>query len=461
MIHELARNATCGRRFAWAARVLMVTALIGHALLAAGAEDYAAFKRRALAPLEATYGKAIADHPQDPALSQFQDRLRQIDAAAEALLARLRALEASSLDSMLDAQTPLPGPAQRVKSTASASETYLEYAADFSATLPRPSLSDEAMKFLLNYYAASFNASRDYIARRCRPLLAANPKLSREVLQLAAVLPWLQVSDETWAPADLAALPPWMQEASALEILEDFALSIRRPLTAYVLANQRKPAAERSPRQLGLPVYLRDAAERLLQNREYHAALYCLKTAVDLAEKENRPGEVAWLRFRRAELLATVGYANLAAAEVLLLIEKHPQADSYSRATLLRLKYLYESDQVPAVLDESAKYAADARVTPHLAEVLYIRWLALRRVNHLEAAKKLQAEFLERFPRHPLGADMVFASAMASLSASDYPETLRLLDLIEYRYPDSRLVPKVKELQQRLQGSSPASHPQP
>ncbi|MGE5612385.1 MAG: hypothetical protein ACM359_24270 [Bacillota bacterium] len=462
MIKLSAMNGMSGRRrWAWVARIAIASLLVVHVLLAANGEDLAAYKRRVLSPLEAAYRKVMAEQARDPALNRFQERLKEIDAVAEMLLAHLRALEASSLDRMLSDRSQ-PAKTSSAKSSMSASEIYLEYAADFATGLPRPAMSDAAMQSLLSYYAASLIASRDYVARRCRSLVAADGVRSKDALQLAAVLPFLQVSDENWAAGDIAALPAWMQEASALEVLENFALSVRRPVTAYEFANWRKPVAERSPRQVALPAYLRAAAERLLEGREYHAALHCLKTAIDLAEKEDRAGAVTWLRIRRAEVLATVGYSNMAAAEIQQLLEKYPNSDSYSRAAMLRLKYLYESDQFPAAGDEAAKYCSDPRVKPHLAQVLYIRWLALRRLNRLEEAKSVQNAFLEQFPNHPLGADMVFASAMAALARSDYPETLRLLDLIEYRYPTAKLLPRVKELQQRLQPSgSSGQQPQP
>jgi TolA-binding protein len=437
---------------------VIASVLVAHALAAANTEDFAAYKRRILAPLEAAYAKVAAEHGRDPMLNALQERLKQIDAATELLLARVRTLEASSFENMLSDRTRPASVSPRAKNTMSASEIYLEYAADFGASLRRFQLPEEATKTLVSYYTASLNASRDYVAKRCRSGVASG-KPSTELLQLAVVLPFLQVSDERRTAGEIASLPTWMQEPGALETLESFALSIRRPLTAYAFANQRKPAAERSSRQVGLPAYLRAAAERLLEGREYHAALHCLKTATDLAEKENRAGEVAWLRFRRAEVLATVGYSNMAAAEVQQLLERYPKSDSYSRAAMLRLKYLYESDQFPAAIEESSRYCVEERVKPHLPQMLYIRWLALRRVNRLEEAKKVQNAFLEQFPDHPLAADMLFASAMAALATSDYPETLRLLDLIEYRYPNSKLLPKVKELQQRLQSSSQSSHP--
>jgi hypothetical protein len=41
---------------------------------------------------------------------------------------------------------------------------------------------------------------------------------------------------------------------------------------------------------------------------------------------------------------------------------------------------------------------------------------------------------------------------MQALAASDYPEARRTLEFIQYRYPSSPLLAKVKEIQSKLDG---------
>ena len=48
-------------------------------------------------------------------------------------------------------------------------------------------------------------------------------------------------------------------------------------------------------------------------------------------------------------------------------------------------------------------------------------------------------------------ADIYFASAMTALAASDYDQALRMIEIIEYRYPQSRIINKVKQIKQRLE----------
>ena len=46
---------------------------------------------------------------------------------------------------------------------------------------------------------------------------------------------------------------------------------------------------------------------------------------------------------------------------------------------------------------------------------------------------------------------MYFSSAMTALASSDYAEAARLLEIVQYRYPESRLQTKVRKIQKRLQ----------
>ena len=118
---------------------------------------------------------------------------------------------------------------------------------------------------------------------------------------------------------------------------------------------------------------------------------------------------------------------------------------------MLRLKYHYESQQYDTIIEEAPTYQTDPRSKSYLPQILYISWVTHRRENRTDEAEQLQKTFLEKFPGHPLGADMFFASAMTALAASDYDEAQRLLDIIEYRYPESRILPKAKQIKNRIQ----------
>ena len=69
----------------------------------------------------------------------------------------------------------------------------------------------------------------------------------------------------------------------------------------------------------------------------------------------------------------------------------------------------------------------------------------------LEFAQALKQQFLERYSKNPLGVDMYFASAMTAMASGDYEEADRLLEIVEYNYPSSRILQRVKGIRNRLE----------
>jgi hypothetical protein len=237
-------------------------------------------------------------------------------------------------------------------------------------------------------------------------------------------------------------------------MIESFALSVKRPLAAYQFALFQKSAIDKAGRTLPPIDYLRAAAGKLTAASEYHAAIHCLKIAIDLSDTAGRAEDAVALHLQRAEVLSNIGHPKLAAEEAKSLLLKYAESPSFGRAAMLRLKYLYEAEQLQSIAEEAPKYAEDRRAVTHLPQILYIHWQTLRRLDRGDDMKKIQNLFLSRFPEHPLGADMYFASAMNALAAFNYQEAARMLDVIEYRYPKSKIVPKVKEIQGRLRKMS-------
>jgi tetratricopeptide (TPR) repeat protein len=188
----------------------------------------------------------------------------------------------------------------------------------------------------------------------------------------------------------------------------------------------------------------------MITDREYHAGIHCLKVGIELAEQEKREEQAIDLHLQLADVLNNAGHAPLAAEEIKQTLDKYVKSSEYGKVATLRLKYLYEAGQFDKILEEAPTYQADERCKPYLPQIIYISWVAHRRENKLAEADKLQKDFLEKFPEHPLAADLYFAAAMTALAKSDYEEASRLLEIIQYRYPKSKIIDKAKQIQERL-----------
>jgi len=330
-------------------------------------------------------------------------------------------------------------------------EVLAEYQDAFAQGLPRPDVPETTIKTLLGYYAASVRVAGNYIAERGRLVAAIDPRDTADILQLCLVMPFLHIPDLNWTDQNIRDLPEWMKTSENLSHLENFSLRVQRTNTAYQFMLFRLKLNKTD--SLTIPVYpdyLLEAATRLITAREYHAGIYCIKSGISLAEDEKQQETAITLRFQLADLLGTIGHHPLAVQEMKEILNRYPKSDSYAKAAMLYMKYLYESHQYVKILQEASAFQSDPRCKPYLPQILYISWVAHRHEDHVEDANKLQKIFLEKYPDHLLAADMYFASAMMALAASDYEEASRLLELIEYRYPTARVMTKVKDIQKRL-----------
>ncbi len=419
-------------------------------LAGGGGDDYAAFKREALASLQGRYEAVAGANGSDRGVVEFKRRLESVDAVVGLIRNRLRWSGAASLDAMV-AEVAEGGRVSGVtKNSMTAAEILSEYEGEFSGGLARPEVGAEGLKVMLEYYGAAVRAAESYVAGRCRVMGMMDEKLLADAIELSMVVPLLVVSDESWSMAQINSLPEWLRSEKSLEEIEGFALTVRRPLAAYQFAAFRKGAVDKAGRVLSRIEYLREAAAKLWQRSEYHGAMHCVKVAIEIAEAAGKSEDAVSLHLRHAEMLSGMGHAKLAAEEALGLLRKHATSASYGRAAMLRLKYLYESEELGAIVEEAPRYGADWRAGSYLPQIVFIQWQSLRRLERVEEMKKAQELFLGRFPEHPLGAEMHFASAMSALASFDYAEASRLLEIIEYRYPDAKMMPKVKEIQGRL-----------
>lgn len=421
-------------------------------------QGFAAYKRGRLAHLEADLSRIVGAHPKDPAMEAYLRRLELTDKAAQLVLARLEALDLSSLDEVLAEVAP-GGRTTRQKApfkvTASGLTIVAEFADRFAEPLDRPPVSEKEMAVLRAYYDTALKAAASYVAERGWLAQALNKKAAPKTVELSLVMPFLHIPDEKWAPEQIRLLPEWMRKPANLGAAEDVALRAQRPYTAYQIALYRRGQVEAAPSQkLTVPSYMAEAAKTLVKAREYRAAISCIMAGIREATGRESHEEAAGLHLQLAGLYDSIGHTALAADEAKKVLEAFPDSPHRGKVAVFRLKCLYRSGGLEQITKEATQYRADKRCATYMPQIMYISWVAYRRLDRPEKASELQKAFLARFRRHPLAADMYFASAMTSLAAGNYREALRLLEVVEYRYPKSRLIGKVKQVRSKLEGLS-------
>jgi hypothetical protein len=255
----------------------------------------------------------------------------------------------------------------------------------------------------------------------------------------------LEHTDPLWSQLDFVALPDWVRaDAGACAGLEEFALSAARPDAAYWFYCS---ACSQREKPVSISAYLLQHSARMSLIKGRGAAAACLKLAVDQATD---PADIIASRIRLAELLSEMKRHDEAADIVLGLMRVLPKDDDFAKWTVTYLKYLYSSGNDTRLLKEIKGWEGDSRCAACQAELLFINWASTKRLNNTSDAGALKDQFFKNYPDHPLGADIIFGSAMDALEAGDSPNADQLLESIETHYPRWKHIKEVQALREKL-----------
>ena len=409
---------------------------------------YVLAKQKANSSREASFleiARRLADNDQ---MKMVHERLAAIDSVAQQTLAALEAIKASGLDGLLGELTgasgekPMPrDPAKGLLKT---------FQGQFEAALPKPPLSEAELAILAQYCGAALQAAAEYVAAHGAISGCPSPETMNVSARLCLVLPFLQTADPDWTPQQTEQLPEWMRTPEALAACEAFALENRRHVTAFCFAACRLKHLEASSPPLDQVDYFSELATARDITGDYAEEVSLLQTAMAAAGRQERLDKAEALRFRLAEAHKNSAQYALAAAEYGGILKDFAESPKWGQAALERLTCLYQAQAFEAVAQEGERYRADPRCKSCLPQLTYVNWVACRKLNRLGQADALGKWFLQQYPDHRLGADMVFADAMTKLTEGDYAKSAELLTEIESRYPDSSMIPRVQAIRSRL-----------
>ncbi len=407
-----------------------------------------------------TISRKYANHPQ---MQAFKRRLELINDVKKDIEQSFTQQRQQALDNLLDdtlgtdlSLAPV-SQSSKLEIKISAVDLLKKYSKQFSTSLEADAFAEDEQTVLLKEYSRQIRKVSDQVAQRAQSVAAANPDQAMRVMALSLVLPLLHVPDEYWQVKDLEGLPGWVQESINLVRLEDFALRAHRPMTAYVFASESFSTTNESETR-DLKTYLEEAGGRLLREERYDDAIQCFEVAKADALKRDDYEYVNETIFREAQILDDIGRHEDAVAMIQPLLTHETKGNTFGKAAMLHLKYLYSGKNYGQVLNASVKYQEDERSQNYLPQILYITWVAARLGNAQTLADVTRKKFVKTFPDHILAADMYFSQAMNSLARSDYQDCQRIIEYIIYKYPNSRLIKRVKEIKERITKSTEVTH---
>jgi len=383
----------------------------------------------------------VAEHEGNAVVEKFALRAALTDELCEILL-----------DSMPAKRPEQSGSAVAASSHGDASASALRVLNDhkgvFVFDVVQRSVENKALSVLSRHCDFVAAEAQRRLVRRARQLVEAGDAQHGEVIALCLVIPFLCTKDESWTAASTDMLPEWIKQADHLDHAEWFALRAERPLTAYALSASKITASGSviAP----LVSYLTAASRRLVRAGEFAGGIGCLRAGVSTFERRGAFREAAALRFQLVEVFEQMGQAVVAAKEMKEVLDGPYEDEDWSKAAVLRLKLLFRTLEYDKVVKEADMYIATLRAEAALPSLCYVKWLALVRIGETQGALETRTVFLERFPEHPLAADIHFAIAMEDLSTGEYDAALaRLEGIIEY-FPQARSASRSKEIIERL-----------
>ena len=424
---------------------------------AADRGSYEDSKRQQCGALEGEFQDVMKKVSKEAVRRTASERLERIDELVARLDKTLGAMESASLDGILGNVVEEAGPPRpKGAATLYAAIDLLE---DFKPDLAEPIRLQETPQedagIVQRYWDARMRAAESHVRNRAELIYAAGAEGGSGLVELSVVLTFLRIPDAQWSSQDVAAMPQWLKERDKIERIEQLAISDLRVRTAYECfrhARGDKEHAADTWQKYG--EYLQAVGENRIARDNVHIGIHFLRVAAELAGSRGDPGGEAKVRWRLSEVYDEFGHKDLAALECKTVLDKYPKCEGRAKVVMRRLVLLAGAGEFETIRQEAAAYSDEPALKPLRPNILYVLWVAHRKREDAVAADALYRRFLEEYPQCDLCADMMFAAAMETLAKGDYEQTARFLEMIEYRYPKSKMVQRARSIRSRLQGTS-------
>jgi len=386
------------------------------------------------------------DEPANPLLEALEKRLEAAEQVRDLVTSGIRGSQPALLEGIPGMEDlGLPPPASAEPSTLapllpSAREVYWTRLQVFSEEPASGSLSAQEVAFCRQYYDLRMQELATVVGHH---VVAVDPNSSEDVCY-ALVLPLLHLQgrDDDWRQAEalLTLFSPAM-----LDVLSRFSLlQIERPQAAAALAQYRAQAKGEDFSPTSWAVAAADTCTAHHRPDLTERLLSMILTRVTDREATAR------LRLKIAESYARCEDCEKAARVCESILSDLPDVSVYGRITTLRLGYLAREEQAERVVLESQCALEDSRCEPHWAQILYLRWWALRRMERREEAAQVAEALLERYPENALTAPILLERATDALARSEYSESRRLLTRLVDGFPGSESAKRADDMLNRL-----------
>ncbi len=388
----------------------------------------------------------------DPAGQAFTERLILIEEVTQQISQSIEAHRQNLLRRLLARVAGLPAVSVGSDGIADANFLYHNYAFDFERALSVPPIDDDDLALLRKHYNRVISVAGAKIFLRGSDVVALDRQAGPDIGCQCLVLPILAGLRKP-SPQQFAKAPEWFHSDDVRRATEEFAISLGMPFVALSLSPSVTPDSPEATMDR-----LHKEGERLTYAyANYQQAVAYFNEMIKIATEGDLGDRAMVGAIALAEVYSRMEQPELAAGTIEAILSEFPMAKLRHRGAALRLQYLYAAEQFSIIADEWSEYYDSSFSEPKKAGILYLAWIANRRLNRSMIAEQLAIQFLESFPDHPSGAAVHFSMAMDALARGDNETCQGQFELIELRYPSTSLMSRIKQIQQKLQAGSYAS----
>jgi tetratricopeptide (TPR) repeat protein len=407
-------------------------------------------RTEALARGDTLFQSLLEEKPDHPDLDLLRRRLEAARQLRTLLASTAKSSPAALLEGVTDpglAGLPVPVPPERTDPGTllpPAREAYWTRLKLFAAARVSRGLSVQQVAFLDRYYDLHM---QDEILAIGRQALVAHSG-SSERLCYALVLPllYLQGRQDAWDQETplFDLFTPQM-----LGVLSKFALlQAERPGAALAVARCQ---ARRNNREFSPTQWASDAVDACTLNQRPDLA----EQLVGLVSAgTERQGVVAGLRLKVADSYARCGEYGPAAQACERICAELPATRWYGRIMVAYLGYLARDGKIEQVIATTESVLQDARCQPYRAQILYLRWWALRKSDRLEEASALAQQLLEQYADNPAVAPVLLERATDALARQKYDQCRELLTRLTREFPGTESARRAQDILTRLTNSA-------
>jgi len=336
------------------------------------------------------------------------------------------------------------GKKDKVLSIASAKSFYEKSAEWFLNPIGIDDLTDDEKTFLTQYYDLKLQVLTNEVAQAGQPLIIIKPYF-KGTHNYVLVLPFLHIRQKGTFNTDV--LPQWMCKLEHLSIFSDACLfHFGLPVQAMVC---KKESAKIQQKPFSELEFYRFAANRCKKSHPY-VSVHCLQEAFD-GIRDSNPDTAVSLAFDIVQSWLDMERFTLTANQAKEIFEAYPNNTQAAKAVWLYYYALLKSKNTYQILAQIDNAIQDDRYKQYKAQLMYIKWGALRQEGNSTAAAVLEYDLLKNHRDNPIIAPILLSCATELLGKGDFNAAYdSLRDLLE-QFPHTSAAEQAKSVLQRLE----------